>query len=202
MTTATATPTKTEAPETEAPDFDRIENDLQGRLAALREQRQALALDSLSDDGARERLPKVEADLADTEAESGRLALARAEAERRELAAIETAKSEAQEAALGRAKQLRGERLKLAKVLDRKIVEFVDAVSDFALACDEQSRQFAAADLPQAAAGARSAQALRIEGSIALAMRGKHFPAMERLAHISGRFQRPVADVEAETRLI
>ena len=200
MTTATATsPTETEA---EAPDFDAIEADIEQRLAALQEQRQSFALDALTDPEAHTQLEKIEGDLADTEAEMGRLSLARAEVERREVAALQAAKDEAQEIALDRAKQLKGQRLTKAKKLDSAIKKFVDAVSEFSDACDEQSRQFAAADLPQAAAGARSALGLRIEGSIALAMRGKHFPAMERLAHISGRFQRPVADVEAETRLI
>jgi len=198
VTTATATsPTETEA---QAPDFDAIERDLNSRLAALQEQRQSFALDALTDTAARERLVKIEADLADTEAELGRLALARAEVERREQAAEQAAKTAAEQLALSRAETLKGERLNLAKKLDADIDQFIASAFAFREACQDQKRELAAAGLQQAANGAEAALGLRVEGSIARAINGRPTPFLDRMAGIPGRFWRPVADTEAEMR--
>jgi hypothetical protein len=201
MTTATLSPkAEAEASETEAPDFDALETDIQQRLAALREQRQSGALDAITDAGAAKVLKKVEAELADAEAELGRLTLARAEVERREQAALQAAKDEAQQIALDKAQALKGERLKLAKALDRAIDEFIESAFAFREACQAQRRELAAAGLQQAAAGAEAALGLRVEGSIARAINGRPTPFLDRMAGIPGRFWRPVADTEAELR--
>jgi len=203
MTTATATPTKTEPEaETPAPDFDAIERDIEQRLAALQEQRQSFALDALTDPEAHTQLEKIEGELADAEFDLGRLTLARAEQERREVAAAKAIKDEAQAAALDRAEKLITERVKRAEALDKAIVEFVKTASEFVESCEAQKRELLAAGLPRNAAGALGAVGLRIEGAVALAMKGKRTLYLERLPVIPGRFWRTVSDTEAEMKHI
>lgn len=76
------------------PDLDALERDAQERVTELRQQRQRIAPEALTDASAKQELLDVEVELAEAERAAGLVPLARAEGERREAEAKERAESE------------------------------------------------------------------------------------------------------------
>jgi len=203
--TPTATLTKPKTDTKVAPDFDQIEADLNARLAALREQRQSHALDSLSDKGAREQLEAVERDLAATEGELGRLSAARAEQERRDEVAAREAKNAAELAALDKAAELQVQREAVAAKIDTAIKAFVRNSVDYFDLSAKQANELSLGGRKEAARSARSTIGYKIEAALANALiveANGRLPMLERMPMIAGAHRQSLVDAERAGRPI
>ena len=185
------------------PDLDRLQADSEGRVGELQSRRAGLALDALTDPAAAERLAQAEADLSEAEAELARLGMARAESERRKIAAAEEAESAAQAAALQRARELQVRREVEAGKLDKAAKAFVAAAVAYCDAAAGQGNALAAAGRDQAANSARSVLGYRIESAVAYYMReagAQRF--LERMPTIREPHKMPLLAAEKAGRAI
>jgi hypothetical protein len=151
-------------------DLDAVERDANDRIDELRQRRQPLALDALSDRKVRTELDKVETELAGAEAQLGRVELARAEQGRREAERQRQELDERQAAALEQARRQQGERQAAAVRIDREASNLMEAISCYVGACSEQQRWFTEAGLSQAASAAQP-RAWLVEGALIHAKR-------------------------------
>jgi hypothetical protein len=129
--------------------LDAAEQDARSRIEALQRERQALALDSLTDDDARSALASVESELAETAAELERIALARIEAQRREAASRDHEQQEAIAAAMREAASLQGDREKAAARVDRTATAFAEALAAHHDLAARQARALGATGFPR-----------------------------------------------------
>jgi chromosome segregation ATPase len=136
-------------------DLDGIEQGITERLGELREQRQRLSLDALTNSKAAKELEDVEGRIVGVQAELDRVGLARAERERRELDARQAEVDDRQRAAMTAARELQVDREKAAKAVDRATNAYVDAIASYFEVCRAQQAKLVAAGAPQLAHIAR-----------------------------------------------
>jgi hypothetical protein len=109
--------------------LDAMQADTETRLAELRQRRQELSLDALTDQGVAKRLATVESDIATAESALERVGLARAEGQRRELQARSEAEAERRANALQQARALQSEREKGAAAVDAAAKAFAEKLA-------------------------------------------------------------------------
>ena len=147
-------------------DLDELEASVRVHLEDLAEQRSRLSLDVLSDPACAAELEAVEARLQDCQSELERVALARAERDRRGAEAAESAQRDRVAWALAEAARLGGVRAQLAVRVDAACTELAEAVSEFMRAGHEQAqRRREAGFLASAPSGSA------VEGALSFALR-------------------------------
>ena len=151
-------------------DLDALEADCKSNISNLRAAIGRLALDALHNPAAREELTDCEHQLDEAEAELGRLALARAERERRDIEQHTEQERARRAAAFARARELQGERQKAARSVDRAAARFVEAVAEFVDVARRQESEFAAAGMLAARDAARP-KGFVLEAAFAHALR-------------------------------
>ena len=134
----------------ESVDLDRVERDTQEQVERLRERRQMLALDGLTDPAAAAELSKVKADLDAAENALGHIELARTETARREQEALDQAAQQARDEAFARARELQTEREKAAARFDAAASKLASSLADLHKICGEQANLLLAAGRRQA----------------------------------------------------
>lgn len=178
---------------TETVDFDALEVATQENIGQLREARQRLALDALGDEDAREELGNVERELADAEAELGRIALARVEDDRRAAAGRQVELDERRQRAFNRAREIQVRRQAAALGVDSAAAAFAHAIGEYASAVREQQ-----AALTEAGRSPSSARLLPmlVEAAFALELgrAGVGGAIFDRLPVIQPRHLRPLAE--------
>ena len=127
-------------PKDHPPDLDALERDAQERVTELRQQRQRIAPEALTDASAKQELLDVEVELAEAERAAGLVPLARAEGDRREAEAKERAESEHRDELKAELAKLDGECAPLAEACDRAIHAMVESMRAL-LAVWEERRQ-------------------------------------------------------------
>ncbi|MHB1538685.1 MAG: hypothetical protein ACYCUM_13635 [Solirubrobacteraceae bacterium] len=117
-----------------------VEDDATRRVKALEEQRQRVAPEALTDDGARQELLDIESELGEARRAAELAPLARVELARREQAAREDAQREQREAAAAAAVKLLPERRNAAEALDAAARAYCDALSSYRALVEQHAR--------------------------------------------------------------
>lgn len=190
-------------PEPEPDKFETARAEVEARMAALRDERQRLSLDALTDAGARKRLAAVERQLDECEAELDRVELARREQARRQAEAIEAAENERRQQALTHARELQAEREKAAHAVDLAAARFARELRKFDRITTEQETTLRRVGARNAADMARP-RSWQIEAALMHALREAGCPhgiiALEAFAgpaHIGPGWVRPLAESDA-----
>lgn len=121
-------------------DLDEFRAGTEARIAELREQRQRLAPEALTNTAAAKRLATIEADLAAAEQALERVDLAAAETDRREIEAREQAEAQARAEGLQRAQELQRDRELAAVEVDTAARTFAEALQRWDAIAAEQER--------------------------------------------------------------
>jgi hypothetical protein len=185
-------------------DLDAIEVDAQEKIDRLREAVSRLSLDAFSDPAVREELIAVEHELSDVEVELQRIASARAEQERRDMAAREAAETERQQAAYNDARRLQVERSTAAKAVDRAGESHVAAVLRWVDVCRRQEAKLRESGRPAVADMAKPRGHV-VEAAFAHAFRDAWWAGTlrglgiwDRLPLIRQAHKRPLAESDAK----
>lgn len=177
------------------------------RLAGLRAQRDDLALDAaLSRGDALQQLERLEREIAEADAEVGRLRLAAAQRERREAEARQQALDAQQAQALARARELGDERQRAARAVDVAARKLGDALDGYLTACDEQGRALAEAGRRHGSVTVRPPGVV-LEGALLAgfgerAARFRSAGLLERVGLVPARLRVPLADVDHGAQII
>lgn len=142
-----------EQPEPEpAPDpIDAVEHDARGRLAGLREKRQRLAPEALTDSDVAAEVKLLDDEIAAAERAAELAPLAREELARREREKVQDADGARREQARKQAAAAAKQRPALAAAVDAAAAAFAKALADFARHCDDHARQAQAAGMDASA---------------------------------------------------
>ena len=129
----------------ETVDLDAIERDTQEQVERLRERRQTLSLDALTDPATAAELAEVETELRSAENALSHIELARTETARRERETLDRQAQLARDEALDKARELQVERERAAARFDAAAAKLASALADLYRIAGEQSNALLAA---------------------------------------------------------
>lgn len=162
---------------TAAVDFDALDREAEVRIAELEGERQRLALDALTDAGARKRLAEVETQLSDAAQERERARLARVEAESREEQRQAEEEAQARAEGLRRARELETRRRRAAREVDKTAATLARALKAFDEIAGEQEQALRQAGWSSQAAMSARPRPWHVEAALRGALAGAAVPA-------------------------
>jgi DNA repair exonuclease SbcCD ATPase subunit len=183
------------------PDWEALEAASEAELEQLRERRQRLAPEALTQARAATQLAKVEGEIRDAEQRAERIQLARTELDRREAEEELASAQAAREAALQQARELQTERQRLAAEIDERAAAYAAALRAWDRVTSEQESALRNAGWAADVALMARPRAWMIECALARALRDAGCPhGIIELGSVVGQAQRhirPLAEADA-----